>query len=112
MIVTKERQRKFRTPLVVHSSGVLVDSLTHGVAGWHFVLQTEGGLESYFSENGRAYSNAVVCSENLVIVQQRLTAKSSVCYADFGKNTLCAWTFCPSILRTLSSSLDLIAPMT
>jgi hypothetical protein len=67
MIVTKERQRKFRTPLGGALVWGLVDSLTHGVAGWHFVLQTEGGLESYFSENGRAYSNAVVCSENLVI---------------------------------------------
>ena len=67
MIVTKERQRKFRTPLGGALVWGLVDSLTHGVAGWHFVLQTEGGLESYFSENGRAYSNAVACSENLVI---------------------------------------------
>jgi hypothetical protein len=65
--VTKERQRKFKTPLGGALVWGLVDSLTHGVAGWQFVLQTEGGLESYFSENGRAYSNAVVCSENLVI---------------------------------------------
>jgi len=67
MIVTKERQRKFKTPLGGALVWGLVDSLTHGVAGWHFVLQTEGGSESYFSENGRAYCNAVVCSENLVI---------------------------------------------
>lgn len=41
--------------------------ITHGVAGWHFILQNETGLENYFSEDGRVYSNAVVRSENLVI---------------------------------------------
>ncbi len=67
MIVTKERQRKFKTPLGGALVWGLVDSLTHGVAGWHFILQTENGLEYYFSENGRVYSAAVVRSENLVI---------------------------------------------
>jgi hypothetical protein len=67
MIVTKERQRKFKTPSGGALVWGLVDSLTHGVAGWHFILQTENGLENYFSENGRTYSTAIVHSENLVI---------------------------------------------
>lgn len=67
MIVTKERQRKFKTPLGGALVWGLVNSATHGVAGWHFILQNENGLENYFSEDGRVYSNAVVRSENLVI---------------------------------------------
>jgi hypothetical protein len=67
MIVTKERQRKFKTPLGGALVWGLVDSVTHGVAGWHFILQNGKGIESYFSNDGRAYSNAVVRSENLVI---------------------------------------------
>jgi hypothetical protein len=67
MIVTKERQRKFKTPLGGALVWGLVNSATYGVAGWHIILQNEKGLENYFSEDGRVYSNAVVRSENLVI---------------------------------------------
>lgn len=67
MIVTKERQRKFKTALGGALVWGLVNSATHGVAGWHFILQNEKGLKSYFSGDGRVYSNAVVRSENLVI---------------------------------------------
>jgi hypothetical protein len=67
MIVTKERQRKFKTPLGNALVWGLVNSTTHGTGGWHFILQNEKGLESYFSQDGRVYSNAVVRSENLLI---------------------------------------------
>lgn len=67
MIVTEERQRTFKAPLGGALVWGLADSVTHGVAGWHFILQNEKGLKSYFSKNGGVYSNAVVRSENLMI---------------------------------------------
>jgi hypothetical protein len=67
MVVTKERQRQFKTPLGGVLVCGLVNSVTHGVAGWHFMLRRPDGFEHYFSSDGRVFSSAAVHSENLVI---------------------------------------------
>jgi hypothetical protein len=50
MIVAKERQRKFTTPLGGALVWGLVNSVTHGAAGWHFILQ----IEAHYKPTGIA----------------------------------------------------------
>jgi hypothetical protein len=67
MTVTKERQMNFKTPLGHAFVWGLVNSLTHGIGGWHFVLRGTDGLENYYSEDGRVFSIASVQSPCLML---------------------------------------------
>jgi len=67
MMVTRENEMRFVTPLGRAFVWGLVNSLTHGIGGWHFVLMGANGLENYYSEHGMVFSRASVHSPNLLI---------------------------------------------
>jgi hypothetical protein len=70
MTVTKERPMSFTTPLGRALVWGLVNSVTQGVGGWHFVLMCADGLENYYSEHGRIFSRASVQSPNLLLQEE------------------------------------------
>jgi len=67
MTVTKERTMPFKTPLGDALVWGLVNSSTHGIAGWHFMFRGENGSEHYYSHDGRIFSGASVHPPDLLL---------------------------------------------
>jgi hypothetical protein len=73
MVVTKEREMRFKTPLGL----VLVCGLG-AAGGWHFVLIGARSQENYYSAEGRVFSRASVYSPNLLVHSEEVPDRKKV----------------------------------